>query len=63
MLSGGYRDGDAQFARGDFSALDVADTHQPIVDDDGPCLCLGVQEAPMRLTEVLSLRLRRFLRI
>lgn len=63
VLSGGYRDGDAQFARGDFSAMDVADTHQPIVDDDGPCLCLVVQEAPMSRTEVLSLLLRRFLRI
>lgn len=47
VLDGGYQDGDKQFRRGDFAALDLGDTHQPNVDPDKACLCLVVQDAPM----------------
>ena len=63
VLTGGYRDGDHQFGRGDFAAKDVSDTHQPIVDADGPCLSLVVQDAPIKLSGPLGLLLNRFLRL
>lgn len=63
VLAGGYRDGDQQYARGDFSAKDSADMHQPIVDEDGECLCLVILDAPLRLTGAVGRLVNPFLRI
>lgn len=63
VLAGGYRDGDEQFLRGDFSMKGSGDLHQPVVDDDGPCLCLAVLDAPLKLTGALGRLVNPFLRI
>lgn len=63
VLAGGYRDGAEQYARGDFSAKDADDMHQPIVDEDGECLCLVVLDAPLKLTGAMGRLVNPFLRI
>ena len=63
VLAGGYQDGDEQYARGDFSAKDAEHMHQPIVDDDGECLCLVVLDAPLKLTGPVGRLINPFLRI
>ncbi|MBK8211309.1 MAG: cupin domain-containing protein [Rhodospirillales bacterium] len=63
VLAGGYRDGDAQFARGDFAAMDVNDQHQPMVDRGEPCLCLVVRDAPVKLSGPMGMFVNPFLRI
>jgi putative transcriptional regulator len=50
VLSGGYRDGDAHFGKGDVLLADGTTDHAPIADDNGPCLCLTVRKGTARLT-------------
>jgi putative transcriptional regulator len=63
VLAGGYRDGEEQFLRGDFSVRTPSDVHQPVADDDGPCLCLAVLDAPLKLTGAVGRLVNPFLRI
>lgn len=63
VLAGGFSDGDKQFGPGDFVAKDPSHTHQPVVDDDGECLCLVVLDAPLRLTGAMGKLINPFLRI
>lgn len=62
VLAGGFRDGDKQYRRGDFSFGDKATDHSPVADDDGECLCLTVTDAPLRLTGPLMRLLNPFIR-
>jgi putative transcriptional regulator len=63
VLAGGYKDGGNQFLRGDFDFKDPSHEHRPIVDDDGPCLCLVVLDAPVKLTGGFGRLVNPFLRI
>ncbi len=63
VLAGGFSDGDNQFGPGDFVAKDPSHTHQPVVDEDGECLCLVVLDAPLRLTGAMGKLINPFLRI
>ena len=63
VLVGGFSDGDNQFGPGDFVAKDPSHTHQPVVDEDGECLCLVVLDAPLRLTGAMGKLINPFLRI
>jgi putative transcriptional regulator len=63
VLAGGYKDGGNQFLRGDFDFKDPSHEHQPIVDTDGPCLCLVVLDAPVKLTGGFGRLVNPFLRI
>lgn len=63
VLAGGFSDGDKQFGPGDFVARDPSHTHQPVVDDDGECLCLVVLDAPLRLSGAMGRIVNPFLRI
>jgi putative transcriptional regulator len=49
-LQGGYNDGFADYARGDFQFADPSLEHRPWADEDEDCLCLAVLAAPIRLT-------------
>lgn len=62
VLAGGYSDVGEQFAPGDFDVRDRDHKHQPVVDDDGECLCLVVLDAPVKLTGVLGTMINPFLR-
>lgn len=63
VLAGGFSDGGNQYGPGDFVAKDPSHTHQPVVDDDGECLCLVVLDAPLRLTGAMGKLINPFLRI
>lgn len=63
VLAGGYRDGGSAYGRGDFSAKDPSDQHQPVVDDDGPCICLVALDAPLKLSGAVGVLVNPFLRI
>lgn len=63
VLAGGFADGDRQFGPGDFSAKDGSVEHSPVVDDDGECLCLVVQDAPVKLTGTFGRLVNPFLRM
>lgn len=63
VLAGGYKDAGKQFLRGDFDFKDPSHEHRPIVDTDGPCLCLIVLDAPVKLTGGFGRLVNPFLRI
>jgi putative transcriptional regulator len=63
VLAGGFRDGDKTFARGDFSAMDPSNIHQPIVEPDEPCLCLIALDAPVKLSGAVGFLLNPFLKL
>ncbi len=63
VLEGGFSDSGNQYGPGDFVAKDPSDTHQPVVDEDGECLCLVVLDAPLRLTGAMGKLINPFLRI
>lgn len=63
VLEGGFSDGGNQYGPGDFVAKDPSHTHQPVVDEDGDCLCLVVLDAPLRLTGPMGKLINPFLRI
>ena len=54
VLAGGYSDAGEQFRPGDFDTRDATQEHQPVVDDDGECLCLVALDAPVKLTGALG---------
>lgn len=62
VLAGGFKDGDVQYARGDFSWSGAEIDHQPIVDPGESCICLTVTDAPLRLTGRWGRLLNPFLR-
>lgn len=63
VLDGGFSDGGHQYGPGDFVARDPSHEHQPVVDDDGECLCLVVLDAPLRLSGAMGRIINPFLRI
>jgi putative transcriptional regulator len=54
VLSGGYHDGETGYGPGDLHVSGPEIVHQPIVDDDGPCLCLVMVEGGIRPTSPLG---------
>ena len=48
VLAGGYLDETGQYLRGDVQEATPEVRHQPTVDQDGPCLCLHISDAPLR---------------
>ena len=54
VLSGGYSSEFGAFARGDVEFADEEVKHQPVADDDGPCLCLVVTRGPLKPTALIT---------
>jgi putative transcriptional regulator len=54
VLSGGYHDGETGYGPGDLHVSGPEIVHQPIVDDDGPCVCLVMVEGGIRPTSLLG---------
>ncbi len=63
VLQGGFCDRTGHFLRGDVAEADSDVDHRPVADDDGPCLCLAVTDAPLRLTGRVGRMLNPFVRI
>lgn len=49
MIEGSYSDQTGRYAAGDFQETGEGDEHQPVVGDEGYCICLIASEAPMRM--------------
>ncbi len=54
VLSGGYSSEFGAFARGDVEFADEEVKHQPVADEDGPCLCLVVTRRPLKPTGFIA---------
>jgi putative transcriptional regulator len=54
VLTGGYRDEIAHYRPGDFAVASADLLHQPIADEDSPCLCLSVTDGPIRPTGLFA---------
>ena len=63
VLSGSYHDDAGRFGPGDFEEADEATDHQPIVDSDGPCICLVALDGQIRLSGMLGRMLQPFARL
>lgn len=48
ILEGGYHVGDQGYVAGDVHCEDETCTHQPVIDDDGPCIALIAIEGRLR---------------
>jgi len=54
VLSGGYKSEFGAFVRGDVEFADGDVKHQPVADDDGPCLCLVITRGALKPTGLVA---------
>lgn len=54
ILCGSFDDGRAVFGPGDFDAADSSVHHQPIVHNNGECVCLAYVSAPLKFDSKLA---------
>jgi putative transcriptional regulator len=50
VLDGAFRDANGRYGRGDIALADENVDHRPIAEEDRPCICFAVTDAPLRLT-------------
>lgn len=50
VLKGAFSDGSGIYTEGDFLFCDSDDVHRPIATQDGECLCLAAETAPIKFT-------------
>lgn len=55
VVSGGFSDESGSFGPGDLSVKGPADTHQPVADEDGPCIVLAVRDGGLRFQGVIGI--------
>lgn len=63
VLKGSFSDEDNAYQLGDFLLKNPGDIHRPMSASNEDCLCLAVEEAPVKLTGLLTRLLNPFLRI
>lgn len=63
VLKGAYRDHMGRFAEGDVADLDVDVEHQPVVEQDGGCICLVATERPTRFKSLAARLIQPFVGI
>lgn len=58
VLAGGFSDGDGHYVRGDVAIAETGDDHKPVADLGEDCICLVVNDAPLRfknpITRIIS---------
>lgn len=54
VLSGGFGDGIGHYRRGDVAIADPQVRHQPVADPGEACVCLTLEDAPVRVTGPLG---------
>jgi putative transcriptional regulator len=54
VLTGSYSDATGRYHRGDVADLDEDVEHQPVVDPDGPCICLIASETKAKFRGMLA---------
>lgn len=50
VLDGAFRDMYGRYGRGDISVANEDVDHRPIAEDERPCICFAVTDAPLRMT-------------
>ncbi|MBB6306555.1 ChrR family anti-sigma-E factor [Xanthobacter tagetidis] len=60
VLHGAYHDHRGRYAAGDLVEVDGEVDHAPVVDADGPCVCLVAMEGALRFRGLLGVLLRPF---
>jgi putative transcriptional regulator len=50
VLDGAFSDSRGRYGRGDIALADEDVDHSPVAENDGPCICLAITDAPLRLT-------------
>jgi putative transcriptional regulator len=50
VLKGSFSDEDNVYQQGDFLLKNAGERHQPLASNNGDCLCLSVEQAPVKLT-------------
>ncbi len=63
VLKGSFSDEDSVYHQGDFLLKDSGDTHRPTASINEDCLCLSVEQAPVKLTSLFGRMINPFLRI
>lgn len=54
VLQGSYSDETGRYRRGDLADVDSSVHHQPVVDSDGPCICLIATDQRLRFSGALN---------
>lgn len=63
VLQGAYRDGDAEFRRGEVEVADQDVRHAPVAIGDEDCICLSAANARLRFTSLIPRLAQPFFRI
>jgi len=63
VLEGSFSDTKGIYQEGDFLVKEPGDIHQPISARNQHCLCLSVEEAPVKLTGIWGKLLNPFIRL
>lgn len=63
VLRGGFSDDRGVYEPGDFLVREPDQRHQPIVHQNGECICLAVLDAPVRFTGPLMRWVNPFIRL
>jgi putative transcriptional regulator len=50
VLDGAFSDSRGRYGRGDIALADEDVDHSPVAENDRPCICLAITDAPLRLT-------------
>jgi len=61
VLKGSFSDEDSVYQQGDFLLKNAGDRHQPLASNNEDCLCLSVEQAPVKLTGFFMRLLNRFI--
>ncbi|MFT7388667.1 MAG: putative transcriptional regulator [Candidatus Endobugula sp.] len=62
VLNGSFSDEDSVYQQGDFLLKNAGDKHQPLASNNDDCLCLSVEQAPVKLTGFFMRWLNPFIR-
>ena len=54
VLDGAFADINGRYGRGDIALADDSIDHRPIAEDERPCICFAVTDAPLKLTGTYS---------
>lgn len=63
VLKGSFSDEDSMYQEGDFLAKGAGDKHRPMASSNQDCLCLSVEQAPVKLTGMFSRLFNPFINI
>jgi putative transcriptional regulator len=63
VLKGSFSDKNGIYQAGDFLLRQPGEEHQPVSARNEDCLCLSIQEAPVKLTSMLGRLMNPFIRL